>query len=249
MANPTTNYSWVLPTPTDLVTDLPADFDVALQGVDNTVKALNPETTLGDISYRSSTANTKTRLPIGSTGNVLTVSGGVPVWAAPAAGGGFTLIATGTGTGSSATITFSSIPSTYKHLMLVFEEVRTAAGDQTVKINYNGVTTTTYDFGFAGTNTTNDNGASQIYTFDTIITSAGTNSFCNGVYWVYDYAGSQNKTATGIFGKRNTDTEGFTYRTGVARWRNSAAISSIAIGNSGSSNFGTATVIKLYGVS
>jgi hypothetical protein len=34
VANPTTNYGFVLPTPTDLVTDLPADFDVALQGVD-----------------------------------------------------------------------------------------------------------------------------------------------------------------------------------------------------------------------
>lgn len=87
MANPTTNYGFVLPTSSDLVTDLPADFDVALQGVDTQLKALNPETTLGDISYRSSTANTKTRLGIGTTGQVLTVSGGVPAWASPAAGG------------------------------------------------------------------------------------------------------------------------------------------------------------------
>lgn len=80
MANPTTNYSWVLPTPTDLVTDLPADFDVALQGVDTTLKALNPSTTLGDVEYRSSTANTNTRLGIGTTGQVLSVVGGVPAW-------------------------------------------------------------------------------------------------------------------------------------------------------------------------
>jgi hypothetical protein len=37
MANPTTNYGWVLPSPTDLVTDLPADFEVALQAVDTQV--------------------------------------------------------------------------------------------------------------------------------------------------------------------------------------------------------------------
>jgi len=80
MANPTSNYGWVLPTSTDLVTDLPADFDVALQGVDNTTKALNPETTLGDIAYRSATANTNTRLGIGTNGQVLGVSGGVPAW-------------------------------------------------------------------------------------------------------------------------------------------------------------------------
>lgn len=41
--------------------------------------------TTGDIIYASS-ANTPARLGIGSTGNVLTVSGGIPAWAAPASG-------------------------------------------------------------------------------------------------------------------------------------------------------------------
>ena len=80
MANPTTNYGFVLPTSSDLVTDLPADFDVALQGVDTRLKALQPGTTLGDLAYSSATANTNTRLPIGTTGQVLAVSGGVPAW-------------------------------------------------------------------------------------------------------------------------------------------------------------------------
>jgi hypothetical protein len=84
MANPTTNYGFVLPTSTDLVTDLPADFDVALQGVDTRLKALQPGTTLGDIAYSSATANTNTRLGIGTTGQILSVSGGVPAWATPA---------------------------------------------------------------------------------------------------------------------------------------------------------------------
>ena len=80
MANPTTNYGFVLPTSSDLVTDLPADFDVALQGVDTRLKALQPGTTLGDLAYSSATANTNTRLPIGTNGQVLAVSGGVPAW-------------------------------------------------------------------------------------------------------------------------------------------------------------------------
>jgi len=62
------------------VTDLPADFEVALQGVDTRLKALQPGTTLGDIAYSSATANTNTRLPIGTNGQVLAVSGGVPAW-------------------------------------------------------------------------------------------------------------------------------------------------------------------------
>ena len=81
MTNPTSNYGFVLPTATDLVTDLPADFEVALQGVDTRLKALQPGTTIGDIVYSSATANTNTRLGIGTAGQVLAVSGGgVPAW-------------------------------------------------------------------------------------------------------------------------------------------------------------------------
>jgi hypothetical protein len=70
-----------MPTATDLVTDLPADFEVFGQAVDTRLKALNPQTTLGDITYASATANTNTRLGIGTSGQVLAVSGGgVPAW-------------------------------------------------------------------------------------------------------------------------------------------------------------------------
>jgi hypothetical protein len=83
-----------MPTSTDLVTDLPADFEVFGQAVDTQMKT-NADaatqkatlTTTGDIYYASA-ANTPARRAIGTTGDVLTVSGGVPVWSAPAGGGG-----------------------------------------------------------------------------------------------------------------------------------------------------------------
>jgi hypothetical protein len=75
-----------MPTASDLVTDLPADFEVFGQAVDTRLKALQPGTTLGDLAYSSATANTNTRLGIGSTGQVLTVSGGVPAWATASSG-------------------------------------------------------------------------------------------------------------------------------------------------------------------
>jgi len=53
---------------------------VALQGVDTRLKALQPGTTLGDIAYSSATANVNTRLGVGTNGQVLAVSGGVPAW-------------------------------------------------------------------------------------------------------------------------------------------------------------------------
>jgi hypothetical protein len=80
MAN-TTNYNWETPDDTDLVKDGAAAIRTLGNSVDTTTKALNPETTLGDIAYRSATSNTNTRLAIGSAGQVLTVAAGVPSWA------------------------------------------------------------------------------------------------------------------------------------------------------------------------
>ena len=79
----TTNYGWTTPADTDLVKDGASAIRTLGTSIDTTTKNLNPSTTLGDIEYRSSTANTNTRLGIGSTGQVLTVSGGVPSWASP----------------------------------------------------------------------------------------------------------------------------------------------------------------------
>jgi hypothetical protein len=135
VANPTTNYGFVLPTPTDLVTDLPADFDVALQGVDTQLKALQPGTTLGDLAYSSSTANTNTRLAIGSTGNVLTVAGGVPTWAAPAGGSGMTLLSTTTISGDT---TISSIDQTYTNLFVTVTGLTNVTGNNYQQCRING---------------------------------------------------------------------------------------------------------------
>ena len=79
----TTNYGWTTPDDTALVKDGAAAIRSLGTAVDTTTKALNPSTTLGDIEYRSSTANTNTRLGIGSNGQVLTVASGVPSWATP----------------------------------------------------------------------------------------------------------------------------------------------------------------------
>lgn len=89
----TTNYSWTTPDDTALVKDGAAAIRSLGSSIDTTTKALNPSTTLGDIEYRSSTANTNTRLGIGSTGQVLTVAGGVPSWATPASGSTFSGVA------------------------------------------------------------------------------------------------------------------------------------------------------------
>lgn len=83
----TTNYSWTTPDDTALVKDGASAIRTLGSSVDTTVKNLNPETTLGDLAYRSSTANVKTRLGLGTAGQVLQVNSGAtaPEWATPAA--------------------------------------------------------------------------------------------------------------------------------------------------------------------
>ena len=56
MANPTTYFGWVMPTSTDLVTDLPADFNVFGQGVDTSMQDLLGGTTGQVLSKASNTS-------------------------------------------------------------------------------------------------------------------------------------------------------------------------------------------------
>jgi len=104
----TTNYGWTTPDDTALVKDGAAAIRTLGSSVDTTTKNLNPETTLGDIVYRSSTANVKTRLGIGTTGQVLTVAAGVPSWATPAAGGGGKVLQVVQGTTTTSTLVNSA---------------------------------------------------------------------------------------------------------------------------------------------
>lgn len=138
MATTTPNYGWTVPTSTDLVKDGATAIETLGDSVDATVKALNPETTLGDIAYRSATANTNTRLGIGSNGQVLTIAAGVPAWTTVSSGG-MTTIASGS-LGSAGT-TLSSIAGTYKHLQLVIRNARTTVDFAYIMLRVNNDST------------------------------------------------------------------------------------------------------------
>ena len=155
MTNPTSNFGWQMPEPTDLVTNLPADFEVFGQAVDTDFVDLlggttgqvlsktsatdldftwvaqsagmtNPMTTTGDSIY-SSSGSTPARLGIGSAGQVLTVASGLPSWATPAAGGGMTLLSTTTLSTTTTTIGISA--STYKNLYFLINGINLSGSD------------------------------------------------------------------------------------------------------------------------
>jgi hypothetical protein len=139
----TTNYGWTTPADTDLVKDGASAIRTLGTAIDTTTKNLNPETTLGDIAYRSSTSNTNTRLALGTAGQVLTVNSGAtaPEWATPSSGG-MTLISTTTLSGASTTI--SSIPSGYRNLQLVIQNYTPVTDTAFLFLRINGNSGTVY---------------------------------------------------------------------------------------------------------
>lgn len=98
-------------------------------------------TTTGDIIYASG-ANTPARLGIGSSAQVLSVSGGVPAWTTPVSGS-MTLLSTTTL--NAGTTTISSINQSYKKLIAVINGLSLSVDQGTVHMRLNGDTGSNYD--------------------------------------------------------------------------------------------------------
>jgi hypothetical protein len=78
MANPTTNFGWQMPTSTDLVTDLPADFEVFGQAVDTTLVDLKGGTT-GQILAKASNTNMDFTWVTNDVGDITAVTAGTGI--------------------------------------------------------------------------------------------------------------------------------------------------------------------------
>jgi hypothetical protein len=104
------------------------------------VKALSPGTTAGDVDYYTS-STAKARLGIGSTGQILTVAGGVPTWAAAPSGSlNIAQIATGTMSGTSFNIT----GLTQDYIQIVFAPVNWNTSNAQFRIRLNGDSSAVY---------------------------------------------------------------------------------------------------------
>ena len=106
--------------------------------------ALAPTTTSGDLIYRTSTGNV--RLAIGSSGQLLTASGGLPVWISPSSSGTVNYVdVSGGGTG----LTFNGGPITASGTI-------TATG--TLGVAYGGTSATTAIAAFTALSPTTTSG-------------------------------------------------------------------------------------------
>ena len=245
MAN-TTNYNWETPDDTDLVKDGAAAIRTLGSSIDTTTKNLNPETTTGDIAYRSATANTNTRLAIGTTGQVLTVAAGVPSWAAPAAGGGLTLVETLSISGASTTS--SSIAGTYKNLCIIVKNaVASTNTDFYLRFNSDSGSNYVANKVTVVAASTISGGGNTAGTTEIRLSDIGTDSTalgkCTGTFTVNRYADTDQTFVTANFyaleGSRKA-----TYINGI--YDQSAAITTLTLGVLSGTVTGTAYI---YGVS
>lgn len=234
----TTNYGWTTPADTDLVKDGASAIRTLGTAIDTTTKALNPSTTLGDIEYRSSTANTNTRLGIGTSGQVLTVSSGVPAWTTIASGG-MTLLSTTTLSGSTTTI--SSISQSYKDLKILVINAVSSNVSEIAGLRLNGDTGSNYAYeGYPGYSSA----ANTVIYYGLTTTSSDWDKTHSGEIYIPRYTETERKFISFISyqnaGSQRT-------QVGVGRFNSTTAISSITL-TAGAGTFSSGTVY-IYGVS
>ena len=249
----TTNYGWTTPDDTALVKDGAAAIRTLGSSVDTTTKNLNPSTTLGDIEYRSSTANTNTRLGIGTTGQVLTVAGGVPSWSAS---GGMTLIQEQVASANTS-MDFTSISGSYKQLILIWCGIHHNAVGSEFSVRFNSDSASNYinqGMRITGASTAQNDYFDSTECFYALfgddVVSTTPQDTVSGTLIIDNYASTTKKkfVSQSVRFNQNGTLQSAEFR---GFYENTAAITSINIYRSGGSgNFSnlTDTSIRLYGL-
>lgn len=202
----------------------------------------------GDL-IAATAADTPARLAVGSDGQILTADSTAATgikWAAPAAGGGITLI-TSTNMAGAASFTFSSIVGTYKDLVVIVKNYYqgSSAG---LKHEFNSDTTSgNYEYTLTSGRAT---GGLTTYSNSNFLQDLSTqNSDGNNFMYLYipDYTNTVAHKQIQNHGAFLSDNGNYVTQFGTHSWRNTSAITQIRIFSSNAGNFTTGTV-QLYGV-
>ena len=183
---------------------------------------------------------------LGSLVGIIASSGGV-------AGGDYESIATASGTGSSGTITFSSIPSTYQHLQIRYiGRVTNADTADNIFMQLNSDTGSNYAWHYlqgdgASTASSGASSQSKILSGRVSAATAGSDVMGTGVLDLLDYANTNKyKTLRTLTGQDRNGGGVIVMTSGL--WQNTAAVSTITITNGSATNFTTASQFALYGI-
>jgi hypothetical protein len=169
---------------------------------------------------------------------------------APASLNSYESIATASGTGSSGTISFTSIPSTYKHLQVRFLSRSDSAGLNQVFVQFNSDTGSNYSqhllLGYGSVESSGTANASRMSVSLQGGSSTAANIYGACVVDVLDYADTNKYKTTRGLGGADANGSGYVWYSS-GNWRNTNAISSVQI-IAENGNFTTASSFALYGI-
>lgn len=157
----------------------------------------------------------------------------------------YTPIATNTLGSATATVTFSSIPSTYTDLVLIISSALTTGAGSNV-FTFNTDTSTNYSFtALAGDGTTaasvRSSSRANISIYDELTTTLGGNA---SILSVMNYANATTYKTT--ISRGSNGSVGVSAVVGL--WRSTAAINQIVITNNASTTFKAGSTFTLYGI-
>jgi hypothetical protein len=167
----------------------------------------------------------------------------------------YTLISTYTASNTVGSITFSSIPSTYKDLVVLFNgKFTNAANWENLWYRFTGVTTGYYEVGSYTTTTSSgaflgDRTDYWYYNNYTAAAGSASNQFSSSWFYIHNYASTTtSKTTTGIFPSQYYGSSA--KRAGLTAGRNSnnGAVAGLEL-IGGTGNFIAETRVSLYGIS
>lgn len=204
----------------------------------------------GDLVVGSGT-NDAAVLTVGTNNHVLTADSSTATglkWAAASAGG-MTLIAA-TASNGVANITFSSIPSTYKHLLLVWDEIENLSSATQLEIRLNNATSnyTGMDIKRAEPSTFTASAFTNGGNVNNSRTDLATGGQPNGGHlWVYDYASTtRRKVYSGASRGYSFNFTGEASNVFNGYYRSTTAITSLEF--RGQNTLGNGGEVRLYGV-
>jgi hypothetical protein len=154
----------------------------------------------------------------------------------------YTALATVTLGSSASSVTFSSIPATYRDLIFISDGA--ASSSTNIAVRFNSDTGNNYNYVamFGGSGGASSYAESNQNSFTQLSLST---SISNNIAQIMDYSATDKHKTLLVRGNGDSG-----YVTGVAgRWANTAAITSISLAPTiGGATFNTGTVFSLYGV-
>lgn len=154
-----------------------------------------------------------------------------------------TLIASSTvGSGGAASITFSSIPTTFTDLTLVLS-ARATSTTATITIAFNGSGNDFYGLYMQGNGSTTSTTNQTTFIGNACISSDSANTFGNLRIFIPNYAGSAQKAFSVDSVTENNNTTAFA-QLFATTWQNTAAINQVTLNLA---NFAQNSTAYLYG--